>query len=245
MSFKAKGVLCYLLSKPATWTPRIGEISSIGPDGKESIQSALKELQKFGYSSLVTERGEDGRVVGKCWQVYETPSCKPEVTDEGVSPSTVKPHRAETPSTGNPATSNTLSKEETQNREKDTYLLNMGMGNLSVSAEDIYKEYPKKVGKPKALLAIKKAMKWESPERLLDATKRYAILNASCDQQFMPHPSTWFNAHRFADDESTWKIGVNGNHAKPIEPDMAECERRLAAIKAGCQPDKNYSEANV
>lgn len=110
MSFKAKGVLCYLLSKPESWVPRIGEISTLGPDGKNAIQTALKELAAFGYAHLqmVTE---NGRAAGKAWAIHEDPSGRQ------ISPTTGKPDCREIRSSENHVDSNTV---EESNTEKDS-----------------------------------------------------------------------------------------------------------------------------
>jgi hypothetical protein len=79
-----------------------------------------------------------------------------------------------------------------------------------VTAEQIYSEYPRKVGKPDALKAIKRAMLKFEPSRLLEVTKHYATVRKGED--FTPNPSTWYNQERFNDDPSTWKNqNKNGN----------------------------------
>ncbi len=71
-------------------------------------------------------------------------------------------------------------------------------------AETIYKEYPRKVGKPSALRAIQRALKEIETEELLRLTKDYAKARSGQEQDLTPHASTWFNDKRFADDPSTW-----------------------------------------
>lgn len=72
-------------------------------------------------------------------------------------------------------------------------------------AETIYDAYPKKVSKPKALVAIRNAIKQFGFELVLDKTAKYAVVRQGQNPQFTPHPATWFNGHRFNDDPSTWK----------------------------------------
>lgn len=72
-------------------------------------------------------------------------------------------------------------------------------------AAEIYEAYPKKVGKPKAMVAIGKAVKAFGAEVVLKATKAYALARSTEDPQFTPLPATWFNQHRFNDDPMTWK----------------------------------------
>lgn len=86
-------------------------------------------------------------------------------------------------------------------------------------AEEIYRAYPLKVGKPLAILKIKKALKepadgfsgQEWPQELLEITKRFAKARSGEDNGFTPHPSTWFNQRRFEDDPETWRRNAASN----------------------------------
>jgi len=49
LSFKAKGVLAYLLSMPDDWEIHIKEIAKHSPEGISAITSAFKELMKYKY----------------------------------------------------------------------------------------------------------------------------------------------------------------------------------------------------
>lgn len=92
------------------------------------------------------------------------------------------------------------------------------------SVEAIYAAYPRKVGKPKALPMIRKALanpplgvsQADWPAQLLAITQRYAALRNGEDPNFTPHPATWFHQRRFEDDPSTWKPApANGIHTQP------------------------------
>lgn len=69
------------------------------------------------------------------------------------------------------------------------------------SIEEIYQAYPRKVGKPAALKAIAAAIKKTKipPPELLAKTKDFALSRAETEEQYIPHPATWFNQHRFND----------------------------------------------
>jgi hypothetical protein len=70
----------------------------------------------------------------------------------------------------------------------------------------IYAEYPKKVGKKKAIAAIIKALASESFDVLMEAAKAYAVANEGrVDKEHIPYPATWFNQERWTDDRSTWE----------------------------------------
>lgn len=89
---------------------------------------------------------------------------------------------------------------------------------LNTLAEQIYDAYPLKVGRPKAVEAILKAMRDHSPEYLLERTREYSRIRDG-DMEFVPHPATWFNQKRYENDPSTWVRSSNGNgkngHALP------------------------------
>ncbi len=62
LSFKAKGILAYLLSKPQGWMPRVTDIANNGSDGKAAITSGLVELREQNYAEL-QELYRGGKVV--------------------------------------------------------------------------------------------------------------------------------------------------------------------------------------
>jgi hypothetical protein len=100
-----------------------------------------------------------------------------------------------------------------------------GTSVTSVQEEEIYVAYPKQVGKPAALRAIRRALAKYPSDFLLERTRLYAITcNSPVD--FIPHPSTWFNQERFNDDPATWRRSV-GSNGKPqpaiIRPDKFGC----------------------
>ncbi|MFE3182731.1 hypothetical protein ACFXKR_17945 [Streptomyces violascens] len=71
LSFRARGVLAFLISKPDAWKVRAESIASAGKEGKEAIKTALRELKDFGYYRVVTERMADG-TLSRITEVYDT-----------------------------------------------------------------------------------------------------------------------------------------------------------------------------
>lgn len=86
-----------------------------------------------------------------------------------------------------------------------------GEEEAEADAEGIYLAYPRKVGKPKALSAIRKALNKIPPLVLIEKTRAFAACQKGADPQFIPHPATWFNQERFNDDPATWKRATNGS----------------------------------
>jgi hypothetical protein len=70
----------------------------------------------------------------------------------------------------------------------------------------IYLAYPRKIAPDAALRAIQKRLAQGIPAAtLLAAVTAYATATAGTEREFIPHPATWFNAGRFADDPAEWK----------------------------------------
>lgn len=61
LSYKAKGILAYLLTKPDGWIARVSDLMKHGRDGRESIYNGLKELQEHGYYQKQQIRNDRGR----------------------------------------------------------------------------------------------------------------------------------------------------------------------------------------
>lgn len=74
LSFKAKGILAYLLSKPDNWKVIVGNLVKYSKDGKSAVYAGLKELKECGYYVKTPIRSEDGRRISR-WEstVYEVP----------------------------------------------------------------------------------------------------------------------------------------------------------------------------
>ena len=58
ISWKAKGILIYMLSKPAGWKYKSSEIAKNATDGRDSVRNGLKELVENGYISR--QKNSDG-----------------------------------------------------------------------------------------------------------------------------------------------------------------------------------------
>lgn len=126
LSFKARGILAYLLSKPESWEVSLEQlVSASDKDGVDSIRAAFKEFKQYGYAVLKTRRGQGGKVVGKFWDVYEVPTWEDhrhrENTDDGKTPTTEKNLRrgktviGKTPMISNKELVSNIEKEEVIN----------------------------------------------------------------------------------------------------------------------------------
>lgn len=73
MSLKAKGLLSLMLSLPEDWDYSISGLTTLSKDGKDSVMSALGELEKFGYLSRRRVTNDKGQFAGVEYNIYEQP----------------------------------------------------------------------------------------------------------------------------------------------------------------------------
>lgn len=80
MSLKAKGLLSLMLSLPDTWDYSVSGLVKLSKDGKDSVMTALAELEKFGYLTREQMTNAKGQFSGVQYNIYEEPQ-----TDSAVS----------------------------------------------------------------------------------------------------------------------------------------------------------------
>src|SRR5690606_23809004 len=77
LSFKALGLLVYLLSKPDHWTVSREHLATTHTDGVDSIRSGLRELRSAGYVTDEIERDDSGRIAERSLVVHDFPVGEP------------------------------------------------------------------------------------------------------------------------------------------------------------------------
>lgn len=107
LSWEARGVLMYLLSKPDGWIVRNKDIENGGNAGRDKVRRIIKELQKCGYLHRQRIQMSNGQYDWMT-EVYEQPYT------ENPPPST------ENPSTVNTSIYKELNKKEFISEKKDT-----------------------------------------------------------------------------------------------------------------------------
>lgn len=74
LSWKALGILTYLLSLPPDFKLYLKKLGSLRPSGRDSTRTGLVELQECGYLKIEKIRdNESGRFLGNFWEVTDTP----------------------------------------------------------------------------------------------------------------------------------------------------------------------------
>ena len=82
MSLKAKGLLSLMLSLPDDWDYSISGLATLSKDGKDSIMSALAELEKFEYLTRKRLTNEKGQFAGVEYNIFEIPQPKEPIAEK-------------------------------------------------------------------------------------------------------------------------------------------------------------------
>lgn len=85
MSLKAKGLLSLMLSLPDDWNYSVSGLVTLSKDGKDSVMSALAELEKFGYLSRERLINDKGQFAGVEYNIYEEPQPQKPNADKPIS----------------------------------------------------------------------------------------------------------------------------------------------------------------
>jgi len=177
ISFKAKGLLAYLLSHEVGYTITLGQIERETGDGKSAIRATVSELESAGY--LMTQRTTDerGYNAGLAWFLQDpNPKC-------------------ENPTLENPTLENRTALEENlikNKTNKETYAQ-----DKPEREDDFFKFwyfYPRKAGKGAARRAFFKAVNRNQVAEILDGAKRLSEDPNLPEVQYIPYPATWLNA---------------------------------------------------
>jgi len=76
LSWEARGLMGYLLSKPDGWEVSVIDLRKKGPAGDEKLRRMLAELRKYGYMNRIRITLPNGRFT---WlsEIFESPSQNP------------------------------------------------------------------------------------------------------------------------------------------------------------------------
>lgn len=129
LSLKAKGLLSLMLSLPDDWDYSVAGLVTLSKDGRDSVNAALKELEKFGYLKRTQAIDENGKFSGYNYEIFEQPSEKI-VSDIREAAGTAEKPITENPSTETPFTENPLTENPQQ---LNTNSLNIKQLNTQIS----------------------------------------------------------------------------------------------------------------
>ena len=85
ISWKAKGLFCYLLSLPEDWNICMNDLQNRAKDGIDGLKSAVKELKEYGYLIQKRNKDEKGRFLKTVYIIVENPQVEnPQVENPQV-----------------------------------------------------------------------------------------------------------------------------------------------------------------
>ena len=112
LSWKAKGLLAYLLSLPDDWKIYETELVNHATDGKDSLKSGIKELLENGYLTRESNRSKDGQFSGYDYKVFEVSNRDGKTATE--NPTTENPSLLINNSTNNDLTNSIYSSADAE-----------------------------------------------------------------------------------------------------------------------------------
>jgi len=120
LSWRARGLLIFLLSKPPNWKVMVSHLAEQSPkDGKAAVMAGLQELQEYGYLVKRPRAKQSGRFNGFDVLLYEIP--------DGTASDLTTRTATDLPSTVN----RTLQKKEIQNNDLEKKEENFPISDLS------------------------------------------------------------------------------------------------------------------
>lgn len=143
MSLKSKGLLSLMLSLPDSWDYNISGLVRLSKDGKDSVMSALAELEKFGYLRRERTKDENGKFSGIVYHIYEVPQTENQFAEKPNSENansekshSEEPHQLSTNSINN--LNNQITNKE---RENDDKIYEMLMAIKDEELRGLYHDY--------------------------------------------------------------------------------------------------------
>jgi len=88
LSWKAKGILCKLLSNKSDWAVYKSQLQQFSTDGRDSTTAGFNELVERGYIIAVRRHNDKGQFAGYDYVVYDEPITEQPITE---NPLTVNP----------------------------------------------------------------------------------------------------------------------------------------------------------
>lgn len=180
LSYRARGVLIEILSRPDNWRVTSVELARGSKEGRDAIRSALNEIQEAGYMVTRKIRNELGQFETFNY-VFDIPQSA--TTDFQASVLQASDSQA-------------LLEEPTRKTIK-----NKDMPEIKIPSngfEEFWAIYPRHEDKKTAQVAFIKALKKTDLETILAGARRY--LADKTDLKYVAYPATWLNKERWNDE---------------------------------------------
>ena len=202
MSLKSKGLLAMMLSLPDDWSYNVAGLVKLSKDGKDSVMSALKELEQNGYLIRTRMMDERGRFAGYQYDIFEEPQS---LSEEPLTenPNTVKPN-TEQPNTEDPQLSitnkinnldnkktNDIRKKEGKKEQKENYNSILSNNIRNNELKDLYIEFIK------ARQLAKKPLTNRALKMLITRVERLSNMDVSIQKKMLENAimNGWNNVY--------------------------------------------------
>lgn len=146
LSWKAKGLITYIMSLPPDWQLNLSDLKNRSKDGRDATAAGLRELITNGYCQRCKIRGDGGTFVGCDYEVSDIKEFEPQTENpfmdepQTENPVAVNPE-TEKPDTGKPTLINTNPSNKTDipntNQSKPA---NPVVGDLFPEQQDLEKD---------------------------------------------------------------------------------------------------------
>lgn len=202
LSFKARGLLQYMLSMPDDWKFYVSELAKhSSKEGEGAIRSAITELEEAGYMRRIRKRGKGGKFEAVDWEVLDEPAFSPHVKKPHVDkPQVEEPHVANDQLLNTNGLSTNCTKD---NRSTDKSVDRVSEKEVESNFDKLWKLYPRKEGKKKAFEAYKRAIKKGTTNKEIQTgiVNYLAQIKAQgTAKQYIKQGSTWFNGECWNDE---------------------------------------------
>ena len=215
LSFKARGLLQYMLSMPDDWKFYVSELAKHScKEGESAINTGLEELEELGYMRRIQRRESNGKFGAVDWEVFDEPAFSPEVENPlAEKPTAGKPlaDNRQLLNTNELSTNKLNTNSTKDNRSSDKSSDRVSEKQLEEDFDKLWKLYPRKEGKKKAYEAYKRAIKKgvtnkEIQAGIVNYLKQIKIQGT--DKKYIKQGSTWFNGNCWDDEYS---VGINNS----------------------------------
>jgi len=230
LSFRALGVLCAVLSRPADWRTSAEQLATERKEGREAIAAALRELEAAGYLARHRVQGERGHWAW-VWDLTDDPAAMPVLpqvaaangkaagqTEDGF-PGVGSP-TVGGPTVGQPTVGKLGVKQEVQETgSRDIYagqppaapaLIDPPVSEAGPTFAEFYAAYPRHADRKRA------ETKWRQVTRgrpglarqIIAAAARYAADPNLPEESLRPYAASWLS-------RELWNDGPCPGPAKP------------------------------
>lgn len=230
LSWKAKGIMAYILSLPDDWKIILEEISKHATDGKTSFNSGWKELKKAGYVKNVAVRDKNTKKI-LYWMTLVDEDGSLRDDTHNYETHNLKTYNLETHNVENQTLQSTyelstyeLSTESTKDNTRfsnASEIKKQKDKEIEEKFEEWYDLYSNKKDRAKALKSFKTKYKKHGYEKIVEGTKEY--LKTVTDKKYQKYPATFLNAESYLDIDEFKEMSKNlqkGNNIKRYNDDF-------------------------